>query len=110
MQEHEEDILRAAATAVANASDGAQQQGPAAGGGEPSTEPAPKRRRRTPLIIEELSEAEVLAHSNTHLGPRTPKPLELEIASYLRSFEIQRTHQPSALPWQARRRSDGLIK
>ena len=110
MQEHDEDILRAAATAVANASDGAQQQGPAAGGGEPSTEPAPKRRRRTPLIIEELSEAEVLAHSNTHLGPRTPKPLELEIASYLRSFEIQRTHQPSALPWQARRRSDGLIK
>ena len=46
MQEHEEDILRAAATAVANASDGALQQGPAAGGGEPSSEPAPKRSRR----------------------------------------------------------------
>eukprot|EP00964_Phaeocystis_antarctica_P081671 scaffold51100_cov61-Phaeocystis_antarctica.AAC.2 len=43
MQEHDEDILRAAATAVANASDGAQQQGPAACGGEPSSEPAPKR-------------------------------------------------------------------
>ena len=53
MQEHDEDILRAAATAVANASDGAkdskdgaQQPGPAAGGGEPSSEPAPKRSRR----------------------------------------------------------------
>ena len=49
MQEHDEDILRAAATAVANASDGAkdgaQQPGPAAGGGEPSSEPAPKRIR-----------------------------------------------------------------
>ena len=42
MQEHEEDILRAAATAVANASDGAQQPGPAAGGGGSSSEPAPK--------------------------------------------------------------------
>ena len=49
MQEHDEDILRAAATAVANASDakdGAKQPGPAAGGGEPSSEPAPKRSRR----------------------------------------------------------------
>ena len=46
MQEHEEDILRVAATAVANASDGAQQPGPAAGGGGPSSEPAPKRSRR----------------------------------------------------------------
>ena len=50
MQEHDEDILRAAATAVANASDaakdGAQQPGPAAAGGEPSSEPAPKRSRR----------------------------------------------------------------
>ena len=46
MQEHEEDILRVAATVVANASDGAQQPGPAAGGGEPSSEPAPKRSRR----------------------------------------------------------------
>ena len=46
MQEHDEDILRAAATAVANASDGAQQPGPAEGGGEPSSEPAPKRSRR----------------------------------------------------------------
>ena len=50
MQEHDEDMLRAAATAVANASDGAkdgaQQPGPAAGGGEPSSEPAPKRSRR----------------------------------------------------------------
>ena len=45
MQEHDEDILRAAATAVANASVGAQQPGPAAGGGEPSSEPAPKRSR-----------------------------------------------------------------
>ena len=45
MQEHEEDILRAAATAVANATDGAQQQDPAACGGEPSSEPAPKRSR-----------------------------------------------------------------
>ena len=48
MQEHDEDILRAAATAVANASVGAQQPGPAAGGGEPSSEPAPKRSRRAP--------------------------------------------------------------
>eukprot|EP00964_Phaeocystis_antarctica_P057724 scaffold34184_cov57-Phaeocystis_antarctica.AAC.1 len=46
MQEHEEDMLRVAATAVANATDGAQQPGPAAGGGEPSSEPAPKRSRR----------------------------------------------------------------
>ena len=47
MQEHDEDILRAAATAVANASVGAQQPGPAAAGGEPSSEqPAPKRSRR----------------------------------------------------------------
>ena len=46
MQEHDEDILRAAATAVANASDGAQQPGPAAGGGGSSSEPAPKRSRR----------------------------------------------------------------
>ena len=47
MQEHDKDIdmLRVAATAVANASDGAQQPGPAAGGGEPSSEPAPKRSR-----------------------------------------------------------------
>ena len=44
MQEHDEDILRAAATAVANASDGAQQR--AVEGGEPSSEPAPKRSRR----------------------------------------------------------------
>ena len=48
MQEHDEDILRAAATAVANASVGAQQPGPAAAGGEPSSEPAPKRSRRAP--------------------------------------------------------------
>ena len=47
MQEHDEDMLRAAATAVANASDGAQQPAPpAAGGGEASSEPAPKRSRR----------------------------------------------------------------
>ena len=46
MQEHDEDILRAAATAVANASVGAQQPGPAAAGGEQSSEPAPKRSRR----------------------------------------------------------------
>jgi len=46
MQEHEEDILRVAATVFAIASDGAQQPGPAAGGGEPSSEPAPKRSRR----------------------------------------------------------------
>ena len=46
MQGHDEDMLRAAATAVANASVGAQQPGPAAGGGEPSSEPAPKRSRR----------------------------------------------------------------
>ena len=46
MQEHDEDILRAAATAVANASDATQQHGPAAAGGEPSSEPAPKRSRR----------------------------------------------------------------
>ena len=47
MQEHDKDIdmLRVAATAVANASVGAQQPGPAAGGGEPSSEPAPKRSR-----------------------------------------------------------------
>ena len=45
MQEHDEDILRAAATAVANASGGVQQPGPAAGG-EPASEPAPKRSRR----------------------------------------------------------------
>ena len=48
MQEHDEDMLRAAATAVANASVGAQQPGPAAAGGEPSSEPAPKRSRRGP--------------------------------------------------------------
>ena len=46
MQEHDEDILLVAATAVANASGGVQQPGPAAGGGEPSSEPAPKRSRR----------------------------------------------------------------
>ena len=49
MQEHDEVMLRAAATAVANASVGAQQPGPAAAsaaGGEPSSEPAPKRSRR----------------------------------------------------------------
>ena len=46
MQEHEEDMLRVAATVVANASDGAQQPGPAADGGEPSSQPAPKRSRR----------------------------------------------------------------
>ena len=46
MQEHEEDMLRVAATAVANAGDGAQQPGPAAGGGGSSSEPAPKRSRR----------------------------------------------------------------
>ena len=46
MQEHDEDMLRAAATAVANASVGAQQPGPAAAGGEQSSEPAPKRSRR----------------------------------------------------------------
>ena len=45
MQKHDEDMLRVAATAVANASDGAQQPGPAAGGGEPSSESAPKRSR-----------------------------------------------------------------
>ena len=45
MQGHDEDMLRAAATAVANASDGAQQPGPAAGGGGPSSEPVPKRSR-----------------------------------------------------------------
>lgn len=45
MQGHDEDILRAVATAVANASDGAQQPGPAAGGGGPSSEPVPKRSR-----------------------------------------------------------------
>ena len=45
MQEHDEDMLRAAATAVANASVGAQQPGPAADGGEASSEPAPKRSR-----------------------------------------------------------------
>ena len=45
MQGYEEDMLRVAATAVANASDGAQQPGPM-GGGEPSSEPAPKRSRR----------------------------------------------------------------
>ena len=47
MQEHDKDIdmLRVAATSVANASDGAQQLGPAAGGGEPSSEPVPKRSR-----------------------------------------------------------------
>ena len=43
MQGYEEDMLRVAATAVANASDGTQQHGPAAAGGEPSSEPAPKR-------------------------------------------------------------------
>ena len=52
MQKHDEDMLRVAATAVANASDGAkdgaQQPGPAAAGGEPSSEPAPKRSRRAP--------------------------------------------------------------
>ena len=37
MQEHEEDMLRVAAIAAANALDGAQQQGPAAGC---SSEPA----------------------------------------------------------------------
>jgi hypothetical protein len=47
MQEHDEDMLRAAATAVANASVGAQQPGSAAARGEPSSEqPAPKRSRR----------------------------------------------------------------
>ena len=45
MQKHDEDMLRVAATAVANASDRAQQLGPAAGGGEPSSEPVPKRSR-----------------------------------------------------------------
>ena len=45
MQDHDEDMKRVAATAVANARDGAQQPGPAAGGGEPSSEPAPKRSR-----------------------------------------------------------------
>ena len=40
MQEHQEDMLHVAATAVANASHGTQQQGPAAGRGEPSSEPA----------------------------------------------------------------------
>ena len=46
IEEHEEDMLRVAATAVANASVGAQQPGPAAAGGEQSSEPAPKRSRR----------------------------------------------------------------
>ena len=46
MQGYEEDMLRVAATAVANASDGTLQHGPAAAGGEPSSEPAPKRSRR----------------------------------------------------------------
>ena len=46
MQEHEEDILRVVATAVANATDCPQQPGPAAGGGGSSSEPAPKRSRR----------------------------------------------------------------
>ena len=46
MQEHEEDVLRIAATVFAIASDGAQQPGPAAGGGGSSSEPAPKRSRR----------------------------------------------------------------
>ena len=45
MQGYEEDMLRVAATAVANASDGTQQHGPAAAGGEPSSEPAPKRSK-----------------------------------------------------------------
>ena len=45
MQGYEENMLRVAATAVANASDGTQQHGPAAGGGEPSSEPAPKRSK-----------------------------------------------------------------
>ena len=46
MQEHDEDILRAVATAMANASDGAQQPGHAAGGGKPSSE----RVHTTPLL------------------------------------------------------------
>ena len=46
MQKHDEDMLRVAATAMANASDGAQQPGPAEGGGEPSSEPARKRSHR----------------------------------------------------------------
>ena len=46
IEEHDGDMLRVAATAVANASVGAQQPGPAAAGGEQSSEPAPKRSRR----------------------------------------------------------------
>ena len=43
IEEHDGDMLRVAATAVAHATNVAQQPGPAAGGGEPSSEPAPKR-------------------------------------------------------------------
>ena len=61
MQEHEEDLLRVVATAVANASDIAQQPGPTAGGGGGSSSegggggsstehPAPKRSRRARAV------------------------------------------------------------
>ena len=55
MQGYEEDMLRVAATAVANASDGTLQHGPAAAGGEPSSEPAPKRSKQEEKLDEKLN-------------------------------------------------------
>ena len=48
-------MLRVAATAVANASDGTLQHGPAAAGGEPSSEPAPKRSKQEEKLDEKLN-------------------------------------------------------
>eukprot|EP00964_Phaeocystis_antarctica_P047970 scaffold27784_cov66-Phaeocystis_antarctica.AAC.5 len=64
MQEHQEDMLHVAATAVANASHGTQQQGPAADCGEPSSEPA-----STFGVAEDLDLQASVRHLSTYTYP-----------------------------------------